>query len=578
MIFTGEAWGDMYRSGYHAGVSHVHHFWTPRNLAVLADLWSQAEKSKQPSAMKFLLTSFMVKTGSRLHNIGMKSGRVNLAGQIFNTLQIPSVFAERNLFRLAERKILDLSAVLELDSQRGFSAVSTSSASAIDLPSGSVDYIFVDPPFGGNIMYSEMSFLYEAWLGVFTAREPEAIVSRAQEKTVEDYLEEMQSCFRELHRVLKPGRWITVAFHNSSNAIWNVLQESMRTAGYVIADVRVLDKGQGTFKQMTTLGAVEKDLVITAYKCPDELEIPAAIALGEESAWSFVSEHLLRLPVVVKDQDAIEVLQERTRQLLFDRMVAFHVVRNLSIPISAKEFYEGLADRYPERDGMYFLSEQVAEYDRRRLSVRELRQLFLFPNDEATAIQWLRQQLERKPQRQQDLTPLFHKEIHGWAKHEKTIDIRELLKQSFLRYEGKGLIPHQIVSYLKQSSAYRPKIQSIEEHLGGISDSGLETNDQTLIEAATGLWYVPDPNRQGDLEKARERQLLREFEEYRDSKRRKLKEFRTEAVRAGFKAAYDEQDYKTILEVGEKLPDKVLQEDEKLLMYYDVASMRAGEE
>lgn len=114
--------------------------------------------------------------------------------------------------------------------------------------------------------------------------------------------------------------------------------------------------------------------------------------------------------------------------------------------------------------------------------------------------------------------------------------------------------------------------------MGELPDAGLETNDHILINAARDLWYVPDPNGQGDLEKARERQLLREFEEYRTSKVRKIKEFRTEAVRGGFKAAYENRDYRTIIEVGSKLPDKVLQEDEKLLMYFDVASMRLGEE
>ena len=52
----------------------------------------------------------------------------------------------------------------------------------------------------------------------------------------------------------------------------------------------------------------------------------------------------------------------------------------------------------------------------------------------------------------------------------------------------------------------------------------------------------------------------------------------TEAVRAGFKAAYEAQDYKAIVSVAAKLPENVLQEDEKLLMYFDVASMRLGEE
>ena len=57
-----------------------------------------------------------------------------------------------------------------------------------------------------------------------------------------------------------------------------------------------------------------------------------------------------------------------------------------------------------------------------------------------------------------------------------------------------------------------------------------------------------------------------------------MKQFRTEALRAGFKAAYDARDYDTIVDVANRIPESVLQEDEKLLMYYDVAAMRLGRE
>jgi hypothetical protein len=89
---------------------------------------------------------------------------------------------------------------------------------------------------------------------------------------------------------------------------------------------------------------------------------------------------------------------------------------------------------------------------------------------------------------------------------------------------------------------------------------------------------VPDPGRQLDLEKLRERALANEFDIYKSSKDRKLKVFRTEAVRAGFKVAYELRDYATIVAVAAKLPENVLQEDEKLLMYYDVASLRLNNE
>jgi len=106
---------------------------------------------------------------------------------------------------------------------------------------------------------------------------------------------------------------------------------------------------------------------------------------------------------------------------------------------------------------------------------------------------------------------------------------------------------------------------------------GKPKDDALLRAKAKDRWYVPDPKKSGDLEKLRERELLKEFEGYKANKAKQLKVFRVEAMRAGFKAAYDKKDYQAIVELAEKLPEAVLQEDDKLLMYYDVAVMRAGD-
>ena len=71
---------------------------------------------------------------------------------------------------------------------------------------------------------------------------PEAIVDKAKKKGLPEYQHLMQQCFEEYHRVLKFGRWMTVVFHNSRNAVWNAIQEAMLAAGFVVADVRTLDK------------------------------------------------------------------------------------------------------------------------------------------------------------------------------------------------------------------------------------------------------------------------------------------------------------------------------------------------
>ena len=240
-------------------------------------------------------------------------------------------------------------------------------------------------------------------------------------------------------------------------------------------------------------------------------------------------------------------------------MVAFHVQRGVSVPVSAAEFYGGLAQRFPERDGMYFLPDQVAEYDKKRMSVKEVLQLEIFVIDESSAIQWLKQQLGPKPQTFQDIHPQFLREIGGWQKHEPDLELLELLEQNFLRYDGTGEIPSQIHSY------FSTNFKELRN---------LPKDNPNLRAKARDRWYVPDPNKAGDLEGVRERALLREFEEYRQSTRKRLKVFRLEAVRAGFKRAWQDRDYETIVAVARKVREDILQEDPKLLMWYDQALTR----
>jgi len=97
-----------------------------------------------------------------------------------------------------------------------------------------------------------------------------------------------------------------------------------------------------------------------------------------------------------------------------------------------------------------------------------------------------------------------------------------------------------------------------------------------LKKKAKERWYVPDPAKAGDLEKIRDKALLKEFEEYKVMKQPKIKVFRIEAIRAGFKRAWADKDYNTIIDLAKKLPEEQLYEDAKLMMWYDQAMTRTG--
>src|SRR5262249_49081633 len=154
----------------------------------------------------------------------------------------------------------------------------------------------------------------------------------------------------------------------------------------------------------------------------------------------------------------------------------------------------------------------------------------------------------------------------AWQKHERMPDLRdEMLAENFLCYDGKSEVPSQIHSYL---STNFKELRNLPK-------------DASALQAkAKDRWYVPDPNKAGDLEKLRERALLREFWEYLppgykpaqpESQAgfipglepkpmpiptgKKFKVIRMEAVRAGFKYCYQHRDYRTIIAVARRIPE-----------------------
>ena len=556
------------------GVTHLHHFYTIRTIVALSKILGTIKNGdfdyKEKNSLLFLFTSFADRNATKRNrfiiNKHNPKGRVN--GPMANCLYLPNLFCEMNILSLMGDKQKNILSALQSYGSRKYGqlAINTgSSANLANIPTSSVDYIFTDPPFGHNIQYSELNFGLENFIGIKSSGDSDAVVNEVVGKSLLEYTDMMSKAFSEYYRILKPGKWMTVEFHNSKASVWNAIQESMGMAGFVIAHVATLDKKQKTVHQDTHVsGTVNQDLIISAYKPNGGLEDRFKLTAGtEKGVWDFVRTHLSQLPVFLAKSGKMEVIAERLNHLLFDRMVAFHVQRGVSVPLSASEFYQGLSQRFAERDGMYYLPEQTAEYDKKRINVKSVEQLSLFVSDEVSAIQWLRQSFKEKPQTFQEIHPHFIQEAQrAWSKVEMPLELSTLLEQNFLRYDSKGPVPEQIHAYL--SSNWKDL-------------RNLSKEDPALVAKASDRWYVPDPNKAGDLEKLREKTLLKEFEEYKQIKK-KLKVFRLEAVRAGFKKAWQERDYQTIINVAEKIPNKVLEEDPKLLMWYDQAVTRMGGE
>ncbi|MFP3423022.1 site-specific DNA-methyltransferase, partial [Bacillus sp. SIMBA_161] len=76
--------------------------------------------------------------------------------------------------------------------------------------------------------------------------------SPIQNKTLDDYHLMLEKAFKELYRILKNDKWMTVEFSNTKAEIWNGIQNALNKAGFIIASVSALNKKQGSFKSVTT--------------------------------------------------------------------------------------------------------------------------------------------------------------------------------------------------------------------------------------------------------------------------------------------------------------------------------------
>lgn len=499
-----------------SGITNVHQFYTKRNLWILAAIKNKCIDQFQ---CQIVLNSIDTTLTSKLvrYNMG-KRGNGNLAG----TLYIASLVAEANVFKVFNGKKDDFQTTCS-------NCTSITSAENSKLPNASIDYIFTDPPFGANIMYSELNFIQESWLKVKTNNKEEAIENDVQNKGLLEYQNIMQKCFAEYFRVLKPGRWMTVEFSNTAANVWNSIQLSLNRVGFVIANVSSLDKQQGSFKAVTTPTAVKQDLVISCYKPSETFTKNFLIQDSRANTWSFVNEQLEHLPIpAVKDERTTSVI-ERSPKVLYDRLITYFFMRGLPVPLDAADFQEGLRSRFVSEDGMVFTSAQLSLYHDLKKKHNITGQLDLFISvieSESDAIQWLKEKLEEKPLKYQDIQPDYRKAYTINRKGEVEVELRDVLAENF-------------------------------------------------IEEADGTWRIPDLNEQKDRDAMRIKQLLKIWQDYvnqvENGKAKKLKDIRLEAVKAGFKDCYQKKDFKRIVTMGDKIPENLLTEDETLLNYYDIA-------
>ena len=497
-------------------INNVSGFYTSRTLFILSQIYSLSKYN----LLKFILTSFADRHAV-VRNRCLKSGPTR---PLSNTLYIPDVKAEVNIINIYKRKRNDILKGFETVEFSEHSIVSTQASNDMEnIPESSVDYIFVDPPFGANIMYSELNYVLESWLKVKTNNSKEAIKDDFHNKFAREYDDLVSECFKEFFRILKPNRWITVEFHNSSAEIWRIIQKSIIKAGFMIAQVAVLDKKQGTIHQDTNVsGAVKNDLVINAFKPSNDFDNKFLQKSGENLELEFIELQLSKLP--------IERNIERTQQMLYSKLIAKYLQNGFEVPnYDASDFYNLLSQHFVDREGYWFTFSQVEKFDKQlkieeKIGEYDTSQLTLGIYDEKSAIIWLSQFL-KEPKTYDEIFINFSKNL--LTSTDKVPELRVLLEENFVLEDNKYQLP-----------------------------TTLEKNK---------------------IEQLRNKRLLNEFNsllEQMKSSKKKIKEVRKEALFYGLMRLYAEKDVDTIKLIGERIDSKIIESDDDISAIVDWAKFK----
>ncbi len=323
-------WALLWRP-YHGSITRVCDFFTHRNLWAIAAYFNAVSNMKVEipvfrDILYGILTAIMYGLSKMNQYRPDVSFPLNYSA---NTLYVPPIGSEQALWKHAENKFNKVIAgysSINQEYDRNCSPkviISTGDARNLeDIASNSIDYVFADPPYGYRIQYGEMNFLWEAWLKIdHNWHGDEIIINELRGLTSKYWAHNLKLSLREIYRVLKPGHWLSLCFHDSDTHIWELLQD-------IVAEVGFLSSSGGgsistdyhTHKQHVAEDITKRDLVIN-FRKPKPGELTSSIAItGNEDKTTFnekvrqiIRDYLGANPGSTKDRIYDEVVSRMVR-------------------------------------------------------------------------------------------------------------------------------------------------------------------------------------------------------------------------------------------------------------------------
>jgi DNA modification methylase len=254
-IFEGEKTKELLTRGY----KYFYEFFTKRNLLALAFLASFIEKIKDKSIKDIfsLILTATVDYSTKASRVVQGQGR-EITMHAFWTANIP---CENNVWfsfqkrymaaqkgkQCSKKEVGDFYKEAEefKDLKKDNNClILTRTSTKLPIPDESIDIIITDPPYGGNVNYTELSDLWAIWIKDILGLRADELIDYTEEvienkyqgKGTKEYRELMYRVFKECHRVLKTNRWMVMTFHNRNFQTWNAIHLAAHDAGFILSE------------------------------------------------------------------------------------------------------------------------------------------------------------------------------------------------------------------------------------------------------------------------------------------------------------------------------------------------------
>lgn len=258
-----------------AGLSRWSELFTPRSFAAAAALRRAALRASEPRTRAWLLLTLTAALAQLTRMISDASGAAGGPSWKLNAYWLPTRWQELHpILYFENRARKSASAIADLRAPTAPAHCAIADSRALPLADASVDYVFTDPPYGGEgIQYGELTMLWCLWLGERESMAQEIAFNPVRGLSHANYADGLASVFGECARVLRPGRTMTVTFANKDAAVWTALLDACKAAGFRLLRTEPLARSAPSLNETISGSAPKEDLVLT-------YERPKLVVLG----------------------------------------------------------------------------------------------------------------------------------------------------------------------------------------------------------------------------------------------------------------------------------------------------------